>query len=43
MAISAAVFICFVIAHHVLCGVTEWIFVRFDRTEESYKAVLEFF
>lgn len=43
MAISAAVFICFVIAHHVFCGVTEWIFVRFDRTEESYKTVLDFF
>lgn len=31
------------IAHHVICGVAEWFFVRLGRTESALQAVIEFF
>lgn len=30
-------------AHHVFCGVVEWFYIRFNKTEEAREAILEFF
>lgn len=27
-------------AHHVVCGISEWIYVKLDRSEEAHKAML---
>ncbi|MBQ8959635.1 MAG: hypothetical protein IJ071_00205 [Ruminococcus sp.] len=43
MAAGALVFAVFGSAHHVLCGVVEWLYVRMGRTDEARTAVLEMF
>lgn len=30
-------------AHHVFCGVVEWFYIKFDRTEKARNVILEFF
>ncbi|MBQ8087593.1 MAG: hypothetical protein IJ234_04115 [Clostridia bacterium] len=41
--VPAVLFYFFGVAHHVFCGVAEWFYVRFGRTNEARKAALEFF
>ena len=41
--ISSALFIVAGTAHHVLCGVAEWMYVRMGRTEDAYNAVIKLF
>ena len=43
MLISAAVFLIFGAAHHVLCGVAEWIYIRMGMTEDARNAVVKLF
>jgi len=40
---AAIVFLSMGVAHHVFCGAVEWFYVRFNRTEEARKGILEFF
>jgi hypothetical protein len=42
MYISAVVFLIFIVAHHVICGVVEWFYIRLGRTDEARNVVLEF-
>jgi hypothetical protein len=42
MYISAVVFLSFIVAHHIICGVVEWFYVKLGRTDEARDAVLEF-
>jgi hypothetical protein len=42
MYISAVVFISFIVAHHVICGVVEWFYIKLGRTDEAREVVLEF-
>ena len=41
--ISAAMFLIFGVAHHILCGVGEWIYVRMGMTEEARSVVVKLF
>ena len=41
--ISSAIFIVAGTAHHILCGVAEWMYVRMGRTEEAFYAVIKLF
>ena len=41
--ISSALFIVAGTAHHILCGVAEWMYVRMGRTEEAFYAVIKLF
>jgi hypothetical protein len=41
--ISSALFIVSGTAHHILCGVAEWIYIRMGRTEEAYNAIIKLF
>ena len=43
MLIGAVAFTTCVIPHHVICGLVEWFYICFGRTDEARKAVLEFF
>ena len=43
MLTDAVAFTTCVIPHHVICGLVEWFYIRFGRTDEARKAVLEFF
>ena len=43
MLAGAVAFTTCVIPHHVICGLVEWFYIRFGRTDEARKAVLEFF
>jgi hypothetical protein len=42
MYISAVVFLGFIMAHHVICGVVEWFYIKLGRTDEARAVVLEF-
>jgi hypothetical protein len=42
MYISAVIFIVSIAAHHVICGVVEWFYIKLGRTDEARDAVLEF-
>jgi hypothetical protein len=42
MYISAVVFLVSIAAHHVICGVVEWFYIKFGRTNEARDIVLEF-
>jgi hypothetical protein len=42
MYISAMVFLISIVAHHVICGVVEWFYIKFGRTDEARNIVLEF-
>ena len=41
--ISAALFLIVGTAHHILCGVSEWFYIRMERTEEAFSAVIKLF
>lgn len=43
MLVSTAVFLLPGIAHHVICGTAEWLYVRLGRTESALQVVTEFF
>ena len=43
MLISTVMVLTFGAAHHVLCGVPEWLYVRMNRTEEARQLITEFF
>jgi hypothetical protein len=42
MYISAMVFLVSIVAHHVICGVVEWFYIKLGRTDEARNVVLEF-
>jgi hypothetical protein len=42
MFISAMVFLISIVAHHVICGVVEWFYIKLGRTDEARNVVLEF-
>jgi hypothetical protein len=42
MYISAVIFLGFIMAHHVICGVVEWFYIKLGRTDEARDVVLEF-
>jgi hypothetical protein len=42
MYISAMVFLISIVAHHVICGVVEWFYIKLGRTDEARNIVLEF-
>jgi hypothetical protein len=42
MFISAVVFLISIVAHHVICGVVEWFYIKLGRTDEARNVVLEF-
>lgn len=41
--ISFLIFITSGVAHHIICGIVEWFYIRMNRTEEARKSILEFF
>ena len=43
MLIAAAVFYIPGTAHHVICGVAEWFYIRMGMTKDAREAVMEFF
>ena len=43
MAIGAVIYISFGVAHHIICGLIEWFYIKFDRTEKARVTILEFF
>ncbi|MCR4641227.1 MAG: hypothetical protein K5697_04250, partial [Lachnospiraceae bacterium] len=43
MLVSSLFFIVLISAHHVLCGATEWFYVRLGRTDDALSAITEFF
>ena len=43
MLAAAAVFFIPGTAHHVICGVAEWFYIRMGMTEEAREAITEFF
>lgn len=43
MAIGAVIYISFGAAHHIICGLIEWFYIKFDRTEKARTIVLDFF
>ena len=43
MKISGLFFISLITAHHVLCGVPEWLYVKLGRTEEAREIITELF
>jgi hypothetical protein len=42
MYISAVVFLISIVAHHVICGVVEWFYIKLGRTDKARDVVLEF-
>ena len=43
MLISTIMVLTFGVAHHVFCGMPEWLYVKMDRTEEARQLITEFF
>lgn len=43
MAAGAVIYIAFGVAHHIICGLIEWFYIRFDRTEKARVTILDFF
>ena len=43
MLISTVMVLTFGVAHHVFCGMPEWLYVKMDRTEEARQLITEFF
>ena len=43
MGIGCGLLFTFGMAHHVLCGVPEWLYVRLGRTEEARRVITELF
>nr|MCR4946418.1 hypothetical protein [Lachnospiraceae bacterium] len=40
---ASVFFIVLIAAHHVLCGATEWFYVRLGRTGDALEAIMHFF
>ena len=43
MLTASLFFIVLIAAHHVLCGATEWFFVRLGRTDDALNVIMDFF
>lgn len=43
MAAGAVIYLASGVAHHIICGLIEWFYIRFGRTEEARVTVLDFF
>ncbi len=43
MAAGAVIYIAFGVAHHIICGLIEWFYIKFDRTEKARVTILDFF
>lgn len=43
MAVGAVIYIAFGVAHHIICGLIEWFYIKFDRTEKARQTILVFF
>lgn len=43
MLLAVGVIFTFGIAHHILCGIPEWLYVRLGRTEEALNIITELF
>ena len=43
MLAASLFFIVLIAAHHVLCGATEWFYVRLGRTDDALNAIMDFF
>lgn len=43
MLIGSGMIFTFGMAHHILCGVPEWLYVKLDRTEEARQIITELF
>ena len=43
MLVASIFFIVLISAHHVLCGATEWFYVRLGRTDDSLETIIDFF
>ncbi len=41
MLIASVTFLVFIVVHHVICGIVEWLFIRMDRKPESLEAALD--
>jgi hypothetical protein len=41
MLISSVIFLVFIVVHHVICGIVEWLFIRMDLKPESLEAALD--
>ena len=41
MLIASVIFLVFIVVHHVICGIVEWLFIRMDRKPESLEAALD--
>lgn len=41
MLIASVAFLVFIVVHHVICGIVEWLFIRMDRKPESLEAALD--
>lgn len=41
MFVSAVIFLIPIVTHHIFCGIMEWIYIRFGRTNAARVAVLE--
>ncbi|MBQ8139292.1 MAG: hypothetical protein IJ195_07560 [Lachnospiraceae bacterium] len=43
MLVASLFFIVLIAAHHVLCGATEWFYVRLGRTGDAQNVIMDFF
>lgn len=43
MLLAVGLIFTFGVAHHILCGVPEWMYVRLERTEEARQIITELF
>ena len=41
MLISSVTFLVFIVVHHVICGIVEWLFIRMNLKQESLEAALD--
>ena len=41
MLIASVTFLVFIVVHHVICGIVEWLFIRMDLKPESLEAALD--
>ncbi len=42
MAVGAVIYITFGVSHHIICGLIEWFYIKFDRTEKARQTILDF-
>ena len=43
MALGGVIYITFGVAHHIICGLIEWFYIKFDRTKKARETILDFF